>query len=450
MKAKIQKYVLRKLLFRILFILAVLPLVGYAGFCGYRIYHLAQERAELKRDYSQINNIYYGLLSVDRWRNHITEIICTQIEQFQFSQQQEDTLKAEINNILNAMISQADEMINQKQKDVGGKIRKLAYNAFVDVDKIRARIPEFSQTIIDQVKRPGSMERLRFLAQNKIDEFVVQTRDSISLRAYDSLMTKYNRPEVADFNKLIGKQEAALQKETYFYAFVMLGIMLLFLLLWLVIRKVRLLYSPLFAVSVLLALILLFTGLASPMIEIDARIQELNFILIGKNIQFQDQVLFYQSKSIVDVVRILLATHKADSVFVGFLLLLFSIVFPVTKLLATNIYLLGSQSWRKSKIIKFFAFRTGKWSMADVMVVAIFMAYIGFKGILDSEVRLMNVDMNNQYVTSITTSHTSLQPGFILFIAFVLFGLILSEILKNILPEKTAVEEEVVISEGSV
>ena len=88
--------------------------------------------------------------------------------------------------------------------------------------------------------------------------------------------------------------------------------------------------------------------------------------------------------------------------------------------------------------------------MADVMVVAIFMAYIGFKGILDSEVRGMNVDMNNQYVTSISTSYTSLQPGFIIFIAFVLFGLILSEILKRILPEKAAVEEDVVISEGSV
>ena len=32
---------------------------------------------------------------------------------------------------------------------------------------------------------------------------------------------------------------------------------------------------------------------------------------------------------------------------------------------------------KKNKLIQFFAFKSGKWSMADVMVVAIFMAYIG-------------------------------------------------------------------------
>src|SRR6185436_5627298 len=191
-----------------------------------------------------------------------------------------------------------------------------------------------------------------------------------------------------------------------------------------------------------LALIFLFTGLAAPMIEIDARIQEINFMLIGKNIQFNDQVLFYQSKSIIDVVKILIETGKADSVLVGLLILIFSIVFPVAKLLSTKFFLLGSDKWRNSKIIKFFAFKSGKWSMADVMVVAIFMAYIGFKGILDSELGKMSTDMNNQNVASIATNKTSLQPGFILFIAFVLFSLILSVILKKISPDKNKLIEK--------
>jgi uncharacterized paraquat-inducible protein A len=30
-------------------------------------------------------------------------------------------------------------------------------------------------------------------------------------------------------------------------------------------------------------------------------------------------------------------------------------------------------------------FKTGKWSMADVIVVAIFMAYIGFSGIVGEQ-----------------------------------------------------------------
>ena len=156
----------------------------------------------------------------------------------------------------------------------------------------------------------------------------------------------------------------------------------------------------------------------------------MSFLLIGERISFHDQVIFFQSKSIVDVVRILLETGKYDSAIVGMLILLFSIVFPIGKLLATKCYLLGNERWRNNKVIQFFAFKSGKWSMADVNVIAIFMAYIGFKGILDTQ--LASLNLNTDSLASISTNETTLQPGFILFLAFVLFGLILSVILQKI------------------
>jgi hypothetical protein len=73
--------------------------------------------------------------------------------------------------------------------------------------------------------------------------------------------------------------------------------------------------------------------------------------------------------------------------------------------------------------------------MADVNVVAIFMAYIGFKGILDSQ--LTSLNMQTDSLASISTNETSLQPGFILFVAFVLFGLVLSVVLRKITGFKT-------------
>jgi hypothetical protein len=200
--------------------------------------------------------------------------------------------------------------------------------------------------------------------------------------------------------------------------------------MWWVLRNQKQLHTLLFVLSVLLTFVVLFVGLTSPMIEIDARIKEMSFLLIGEKISFHDQVIFFQSKSIVDVVRILMETGKYDSVIVGALILIFSIVFPIGKLLATKLYLLGNEKWRNNKLIRFFAFKSGKWSMADVNVVAIFMAYIGFKGILDSQLSTLN--MKTESLASISTNETSLQPGFILFLAFVLFSLILSVILKRI------------------
>jgi hypothetical protein len=170
------------------------------------------------------------------------------------------------------------------------------------------------------------------------------------------------------------------------------------------------------------------------MIDIDARINSLDFQLLGETISFKNQVIFFQSKSILDVVRILIATGKYDSIFVGVLILVFSILFPIAKLTSTGACLLSQRKWAKNKVIHYFAFQSGKWSMADVTVVAIFMAYIGFNGILQSQMGYLNI--RSESFTSIATNQTSLRPGYIIFVAFVVFGLALSQILKMIIEKK--------------
>ncbi len=178
----------------------------------------------------------------------------------------------------------------------------------------------------------------------------------------------------------------------------------------------------------------LLVGLTTAMIDIDARINSLSFELLGETVSFKNQVIFFQSKSILDVVRILMATGKYDSIFVGILILAFSILFPIAKLLSTGISLLSQRKWAKNKVIHYFAFQSGKWSMADVTVVAIFMAYIGFNGILRSQMGYLNT--HSESFTSIATNQTSLQPGYIIFVTFVVFGLALSQILKMIMEKQ--------------
>ena len=68
--------------------------------------------------------------------------------------------------------------------------------------------------------------------------------------------------------------------------------------------------------------------------------------------------------------------------------------------------------------------------MADVMVIAIFMAYVGFRGILDDQ--LADITVHYETINMISTNGTRLQPGFILFVAFVIYNLVLAEILKKI------------------
>ncbi len=115
---------------------------------------------------------------------------------------------------------------------------------------------------------------------------------------------------------------------------------------------------------------------------------------------------------------------------VGVLILVFSILFPITKLLSTGVYMLDKRKWAKNKVIHYFAFESGKWSMADVLVIAILMTFIGFNGIVNST--LSDLNMDNGTITSLTNNNTAIQPGYIIFIGFVFYSFALSNILKTL------------------
>ncbi len=63
--------------------------------------------------------------------------------------------------------------------------------------------------------------------------------------------------------------------------------------------------------------------------------------------------------------------------------------------------------------------------MADVMVVAIFMSYIGFSGIVSEQLGQLEGLAKNADI--LTTNQSSLQTGFFMFAAFVLLSLAISQ-----------------------
>ena len=432
-----------KIFQRSLVILFAGALLLIAGWSSFQIYVHSTKRAEIKHHYSQVNSITHGLLSVNTWRDHLTKIALNRISDFEFTPEQQEVLKLQVGGLLNAGIDKADSLVSLKQKTIKGKLKKFVVKALVNEDDIREMVPVFSETIVNEILKPENKEALKGLVRNKLEEYSDLTHaNSPEALLVDSLYSKYGAADLTDFNQKAAKQLYGLQATTYFYTYIILAVILAFLLLWLLLRNLKAVHTPLFILSVMLALIILAAGITAPMIEIDARFQEVNFLLVGERIVFNDQVIFFQSKSIMDVVKILLDTRKVDSVLVGILILVFSVVFPVAKLLSTQVYLVGGEQTRNNKLLRFFAFKSGKWSMADVYVIAVFMAYVGFQGIFDNQLTVLNVE--SEKLMSISTNNTSLQPGYIVFIAFVLFSLLLSLILQKITTETAITKNDVV------
>ncbi|KRT15813.1 paraquat-inducible protein A [Pedobacter ginsenosidimutans] len=426
----------KSLLPKFLLIFSLSMLLGTEAYFGFRLHELSDQQERIKEDYADINNITYGLFSVQQWKDNVSRIVHHQVRNLKMTRKQKKILQTEVEQVLLALINKAEALVNKPKKTLSGKIQKFAIRNFVNSDSIRAQVPGFARKIIAEVDNPKNKRQLSKMAMGEFNELADEEKfDSAFVANGASVKAMYRKYQVSStglLNKKLSASLADIRTKTYGYSFGMLACVVVVLGFWWGLRKRRDLHVTLFVMSLLFAFILLFVGLTASMIEVDARIRSLDFVLLGEHVVFKDQVLFFQSKSIMDVVRVLISQPGIDSILVGVLILVFSILFPVVKLSSTGVHLLGNKRLAENGIIKYFAFQSGKWSMADVIVIAILMAYIGLNGLLEGQLQALNI--KNDSLTILTTNNTALQPGYIIFISFVLYGLILSTILKFITP----------------
>lgn len=403
------------------------------SYFGYRLHTISAEQEQIKEDYSVVNNITFGIFSVDQWREKISAVVGQQVNGFSMTAKQKAALQAQVTDQLNGLINKTVAQINKPQKSLGGKLKKLAFNSFVDEDELHALVPVFSKTIITKINSPASKKRLKRIANSKMDQLEDQTYDKTEIAKNAmtrQIFAKYQVSNAADFDKSIRNHLSAIHTLTYNYAYAMLGCVLAGLVLWLILRKKTRLQTTLFIMSLLFAIVLLASGITTTIIEVDARITTLNFKLLDENIAFTNQVLFFQSKSILGIIETLMKQPKPDSILVGALLMLFVIILPVLRLLGKGLHVWGSDRFADNKVVRYLAFESGKWDMADVMVVGVAMTYIGLNGILKSQ--LSNLNMDTGPLKTVTENNSSLQPGYLIFVAYVIFAMVLSYILKRI------------------
>ncbi|GAA4312870.1 hypothetical protein GCM10023149_08400 [Mucilaginibacter gynuensis] len=414
-----------------MFGLSILLAIGV--FSAYKLDALSAERESLKEDYSLSNSVSLGLFSIDAWQDRISVVIRSQLHDFHITPAQKKDLQATVEKEMHGLVRKTVNEINRPQKSLGGKLKKLAFNALVDSAELQAQVRPFARTIVAKVASPKSERRLKRIAGSKFTQLTSQIYDSV--RVANDTVTKYmyQKYKVSNpvaFNKRINGQLALIDTQQICYVAGLIGSILAALTLWFALRKQVQLQTVLFVFALLFALLLLVTGSVIPVIEVDARIRSLELQLLGEKIVFQNQVLFYQSKSIVGIVGTLLSQPKPDTIVVGILILLFILVLPLLRLIAKGIYVLSPKKIAENGVVRYLTFELHKWDMADVMVVGMLMTYIGLNGILKSQLSALNIQDKTLQV--MTDNGTSLQPGFYIFAGYVVFAAILSQILKRV------------------
>jgi len=166
------------------------------------------------------------------------------------------------------------------------------------------------------------------------------------------------------------------------------------------------------------------------MLEVEVRITRLDATLLGSPIEFQEQSLYSRSKTVLEVSRSLLEMHRPAMSLVAVLVILFSVVFPTLKMLALSASLFKPSLLRNSRIVRLLALELSKWSMADVMVLAIFMSFIAFNGVIESGLGAVRQEPAVQQLV-IPTNSSQILPGYYLFIGFCVSSIYLSKKLEH-------------------
>lgn len=404
------------------FILSLIIIIASIVLCQ-QIISNSVVNQQNKNDYAELKSVKYGLLSIDEWKRQVTGIFAEEINKLYLSKENERVLKKHIEVLMNTLINDVDKKIRKENAGTaGGRVTQSFINIFVNLDVIKKGIPEYADAVIHEMTKAKTRRQIKSTLNKQLAQYSDQTFDTQDTPLLNRILLRTDSKDIEGaklkLNEEISVRHGLIIKEV---ALLILLSLILFVLSGF--NKQPLTPSQ-YIFLIFSLVILLIAGVTTPTIDMEATISQMNFMLVGHPIHFENQVLYYQSKSILDVFWIMITHKDIQMKLVGILLITFSIIFPLTKMVSSLGYYFNYHRARDNPVIKFFVFKSGKWSMADVMVVAIFMAYIGFNGIITSQ--LGHLRSAGQELVILTTNATSLQPGYYLFLTYTLLALFLS------------------------
>jgi len=386
-----------------------------------------------KNAYAELNHIKYGLFSVEEWKRQITVILAMEINKLYLSKANERELRKHLERQLNTLIDQVDKKIREEHSgSAEGWVKQSFIDIFISMKDIKKGIPAYADAIIQEMTKSQTEDQIKTMLNKRIKLYLNRTFDTPDTSQLGNILFWTHSKDIvqarSNLRDSISVKHALIWKETIL-------LILLSVILFGLCGINRQPLTPVQYISLVISLLLLLiAGVTTPTIDLEAKISKMSFMLMGHPVHFENQVLYFQSKSILDVFWIMMTYKDIPMKFVGVLMITFSILFPLLKIASTLGHYFDYHHARKNPVIKFFVLKSGKWSMADVMVIAIFMAYIGFNGMINGQ--FAQLGSSAPEVEIISTNGTVLQPGYYLFLTYTLLALFLSGFLtrKPIIP----------------
>ena len=407
-------------------ILAQLALLASVAFTSLSLIKSTKANQSLEKDRAELSDIRYGLFNMNLWTNRLSRIIRKEISGFEITKDQGRLIKPMLEEQIDRLILSIYKEIKESNKDsVTGKIKQMFIDTTIDLGDIRRGVPQYADDVILLLQQSKSKQAIKTYLVDQVDPLLKRNYSKIDEQAIDRILDTYQYRGIKETKLELSKKIEINKKTLKSQRWLIIGLCsLIFIFGFISARYGTKGFS--FIVMLAASICLLLCGIFTPMISLEAKIAEMSLTLLDEPIRFENQYLYYQSKSIMDVFFLMIKHHSLEMKAVGILMVSFSVIFPIIKLSATVLSFARIKSQSLLRPAYWLMKNTGKWSMADVFIVAIFMSYIGFNGILDSQ--LGGIDSPSESVSLITTNGTELQSGFYLFFAYVIASMLLGNL----------------------
>jgi hypothetical protein len=414
------------LIYRLKLVAGLLLLAAACNSVWQTIGILSARRA-LRTDLAEISHVRYGLLNADIWVSHIVPILNAQIDALDLTASNRASLRPTVVKALIRLLDQVKEQVAPKPKPGDAPAGFMAQAQAMLVTNmlatLRPHVPEYADMVLKELGKPDNKAAVRNYLRGIVADGAKATLGTVDMGPYNSILRRYDCADGTACRTELKTRIQALDSEANFhYLLALAATAIAFLILGAGRAAI--------GIQLLFCIALLAGGLLTPMIEVEATISRISLTFMGQPISFPEQLLYYQSKSVLEVFRTLIAMGRPEMLVVAVLVLMFSVVFPALKVIAVALCL-GKTSLLKYRIARFFALESSKWSMADVMALAIFMSFVAFNGLIGSAMGELK-GPGVQLVIPTESSRTL--PGFYLFVGFCLASLWLANRLQRHLP----------------
>jgi hypothetical protein len=385
-------------------------------------------RRLLRIDLAEITHARYGILSADQWRAIIGPMLNAQVDKLDLKGQSK-SLRPMVERSLYALLDNIKTQMTSPNPKAPGKpsgAPPMLVNMIVA--SLRPHVPEYTDVVMKELAKPQTQESFKDSIRGVLDDAVKNTFSSTDMTTYNAILNQYGCASGSICEETLGKRIAEADTQlTRDYLIVLASAAVGFIVLM---AGKRTLSRGAVVVLMLFCIAMLAGGVLSPMLEVEVRITKLDATLLGTPIEFRDQSLYYRSKTVLEVCQTLILMGRPEMTLVGVLVILFSVVFPALKMLALGACLFRPALLRTNRLIKLLAFELSKWSMADVMVLAIFMSFVAFNGVIGNAWGGLR-DMPNVQQVMIPTNASKILPGYYLFIGFCVSSILLSKKLEH-------------------